>query len=72
LGGFPEIPVMEDLDLIRKLSKHGTICIAKEPALTSPRRWEQGGLVRTFLRHQIMLAAHSLHLPASWIAKMRH
>lgn len=71
IGGFPEIPVMEDLDFIRKLSKLGTIRIAQETALTSPRRWQKGGLVRTFIRHQVMLTAHSLHFPAHWIVKMR-
>lgn len=71
LGGFPEIPVMEDLQLIRSLSKLGNIRITEEPALTSPRRWEQGGLVRTFIRHQLMLIAHALRLPAAWIVKMR-
>lgn len=71
IGGFPEIPVMEDLDFIRRLSGLGTIRITREPALTSPRRWQNGGLVRTFIRHQAMLAAHSLHLPARWIVKMR-
>lgn len=70
-GGFPEVPVMEDLDLIRSLTKFGAIHIAKEAALTSPRRWEEGGLVRTFLRHQLMLAAHTWRLPAKWIVKMR-
>ena len=71
-GGFPEIPVMEDLNMIRKLSKLGTVSIAKDPAYTSPRRWQEGGLVRTFIRHQLMLAAHTLHLPTSWIVKLRH
>lgn len=71
IGGFPESPVMEDLDFICRLSKLGTIRIAQEPALTSPRRWQNGGLVRTFIRHQMMLAAHSLHFPARWIVKMR-
>ncbi|MEP2775427.1 MAG: TIGR04283 family arsenosugar biosynthesis glycosyltransferase [Luteolibacter sp.] len=71
VGGFPEIPVMEDLNLIRRLSRLGTLRIAPESALTSPRRWQQGGLVRTFIRHQLMLAAHTMNLPARWIAKMR-
>ena len=70
-GGYPEVPVMEDLQLIRKLSKLGTIRIAPEPVYTSPRRWKQGGLVRTFIRHQLMLTAHTLRMPTSWIAKMR-
>ncbi|MGJ8644256.1 MAG: TIGR04283 family arsenosugar biosynthesis glycosyltransferase [Luteolibacter sp.] len=71
IGGFPENPVMEDLDFIRKLSKLGSIRIAQDSALTSPRRWQKGGLVRTFIRHQVMLAAHSLHFPTRWIVKMR-
>lgn len=71
LGGFPDWPVMEDIHLIRKARKAGTIRIAKETALTSPRRWENGGLARTFIRHQMMLILYRSGLPFRLISRRR-
>ncbi len=52
LGGFREIPIMEDVDLMRRL-KHagGRIAILPERAVTSARRWEQEGILFTTLRN---------------------
>lgn len=48
-GGFPDIPLMEDIALSRRLKRHGPPLCLKERALTSGRRWEQGGVFRTIL-----------------------
>ncbi|MBW2605548.1 MAG: TIGR04283 family arsenosugar biosynthesis glycosyltransferase [Deltaproteobacteria bacterium] len=55
VGGFPEVPVAEDLFLIRRLSKYGRIRITPAHALTSARRWQTLGLFRTTLINQIIL-----------------
>ncbi len=68
---FPEWPVMEDLHIIRRLKRIGRIYIAKEAARTSQRRWEKRGTTRTFLRHQLMIAAYYIGVPAAHIAKLR-
>lgn len=48
-GRFPEIPLMEDIALSRRLKVYGRpLCIAHRLA-TSGRRWEQHGLWRTML-----------------------
>lgn len=70
-GRFPDWPVMEDLHLIRALKRIGRVRIAPSSARTSARRWETGGTVRTFLRHQLMLAAYHLGVPAGHIARIR-
>jgi len=71
LGGYPEMPVLEDIHFIRHLKKIGRVRTARESALTSPRRWQHGGVVRTFIRHQLMLAAYYLKIPPRHIARMR-
>ncbi|YCM43581.1 TIGR04283 family arsenosugar biosynthesis glycosyltransferase [Verrucomicrobiaceae bacterium 227] len=71
LGGFPDWPVLEDLHLVRQLKRLGHLRLATEAISTSPRRWQKGGTVRTFLRHQLMLAAYHLRLPPRLIAKLR-
>lgn len=47
LGGYPDIPLMEDIafsQLCRKVSRPVTI---NEPLITSSRRWEEQGILRT-------------------------
>lgn len=48
-GGFPEIPLMEDLALSRTLNARGRPLCLRSPVLTSSRRWERRGIVRTIL-----------------------
>lgn len=39
LGGFINVPVMEDYDFCRKLERAGKTVAIKSPAITSSRRW---------------------------------
>ncbi|MEC9492883.1 TIGR04283 family arsenosugar biosynthesis glycosyltransferase [Flexistipes sp.] len=51
-GGFLEIPVFEDVDLVRKLKKSGAkIHILKETVTTSSRRWESEGILKATMRN---------------------
>ncbi len=57
VGGFPEIPLMEDIALARALKKCGPPLCLKQRVLTSSRRWEQHGILRTiFLMWRLRLA----------------
>jgi rSAM/selenodomain-associated transferase 2/rSAM/selenodomain-associated transferase 1 len=47
LGGFPEIPVMEDWELVRRLRRLGHIEILSARAPTSARSFLEQGVVRT-------------------------
>lgn len=49
VGGFPEIPLMEDLALSRALKRLGPPLCLRERVTTSSRRWERGGIARTIL-----------------------
>ena len=48
-GGYPDIPLMEDLALCRQLSRQNRPNCFIDPVVTSSRRWEQRGIVRTIL-----------------------
>ena len=48
-GGFPEIPLMEDVALSRALRRRGRALCLREPVVTSSRRWESRGVWRTIL-----------------------
>jgi len=55
MGGFKEIALLEDLELVRRLRKMGRIALLATPALTSPRRWQRFGVVRTTVMNQLIL-----------------
>ena len=49
IGGFPNLPLMEDVALSKALKAHGVPYCSRLTVQTSPRRWQQGGIVRTVL-----------------------
>lgn len=55
MGGFKEIALLEDLELVRRLRKMGKITLLAAPALTSPRRWQRLGFVRTTVINQLIV-----------------
>lgn len=55
IGGFKNIPIMEDVELmkrIKKMKKH--IVILKDKVIASPRRWEQEGMFYYSLKNKII------------------
>jgi len=48
-GGFDDIPLMEDVALCKRLRAQCRPHIASPAVVTSSRRWEEGGIVRTVL-----------------------
>jgi rSAM/selenodomain-associated transferase 2 len=56
LTGYKNIPLMEDVDFIGRMKKLGRITILEHRALTSGRRWDANGLIRTAaINHAVML-----------------
>jgi rSAM/selenodomain-associated transferase 2 len=49
VGGFPNWPLMEDIELARRLREAGQLKIIPAPMLASARKWESGGVLRTYL-----------------------
>ena len=49
-GGFPDIPLMEDIELSRRLLRTGRPACLAARVTTSGRRWEAHGVWRTILR----------------------
>ena len=57
MGGFPNLPIMEDLEFVRQLRSQGQMVIAPISVITSGRRWKRLGILRTTLINQIMILA---------------
>ncbi len=47
LGGFADLPLMEDIELSKRLKILGLPACVKTPVVTSARRWQQHGVWRT-------------------------
>lgn len=70
IGGFKEIPLMEDVDLMRRIKKaEDKICILPLKVKTSPRRWEKEGILRCTLRNWSLIALYYLGFPPEKLAK---
>jgi hypothetical protein len=67
-GGFPEMPIAEDLFFVRLMSKQGRIAIAPAHAITSGRRWKEMGVLRTTLINQLILAGFALGISPETLA----
>lgn len=57
VDGFSEIPLMEDIEMCKKLKKKDSPLCLKQRVVTSSRRWEENGIWRTIiLMWQLRLA----------------
>ncbi len=69
MGGFPEIPILEDFEFVRRLRHHGRIEVAPAPIITSARRWMRLGIWRTTMINQVVTIAYFLGVPLSRLAR---
>lgn len=62
IGGFPNLAIMEDFELIRQLKKRGKITIIPAKIITSARRWEKIGIWKTTLINQLIIIGYYLKI----------
>jgi hypothetical protein len=58
--GFPDLPIMEDVALVRRLRRYGRIAIVPAAVVTSARRWRERGVWRTTFINQACLWGYFL------------
>jgi rSAM/selenodomain-associated transferase 2 len=68
LAGFPEIPILEDYEFVRRLRRLGRVAIVPARAVTSARRWQQCGVIRTTLLNKVILLAYRLSVSPGRLA----
>lgn len=68
VGGFADWPILEDVEIVRRLKRHGRVVIALPHAQTSGRRWQELGLWRTFWINQLVLAGYAFGFPKDRLA----
>ncbi|MDP2689529.1 MAG: TIGR04283 family arsenosugar biosynthesis glycosyltransferase, partial [Deltaproteobacteria bacterium] len=62
-GGFNKLPLMEDVDCVKRLRRHGRIVLLDKPVTTSPRRWERKGALAVTLKNLAILSLYFAGVP---------
>ncbi len=70
LGGYRDIPLMEDVDLVRRIKRTGHMTVLTRKAVTSARRWAGGGWIRVSLLNQLIMVLFRLGVDPGRLAKM--
>jgi len=70
VGGFPTIALMEDVALSKKLKTLGKVACLQDELITSSRRWEHHGIVKTVLLMWKLRLLYWLGINPEKLAKM--
>jgi len=73
IGGVPDVPVMEDVDLVHAMKQRGKLALLSLPATTSARRYLEGGVGRVSVTHFLAFAGWALNVDrerlAGWLRR---
>jgi len=70
LGGYPDWPILEDLDFARRLKHHGKTVLIDSPVITSPRRQEGRGILRNIVTNWVIWALFFAGVSPHRLAKL--
>lgn len=72
IGGYPEVPLLEDVLLVRAIKKRGRLLFYPRPAITSARRWEKQGYLKTTLVNWTTMILWRFGVSLETLASFRH
>jgi rSAM/selenodomain-associated transferase 2 len=70
VGGYRDIPLMEDVDMVERLKAAGTIVMLAQQAVTAARRWEREGWLYTSARNQLIMLLYRMGADPRRLARM--
>ncbi len=70
LGGFRKIPILEDLDLTRRLRRAGKVVKVKPILTTSARRFQNNGIAKQTILDLAILLAYYLGISLDWLGRL--
>jgi GT2 family glycosyltransferase len=68
-GGYPDLGIMEDVVLIRRLSRLARIVRFRTPLVTDARRWAREGPIHASLRNLALLSLYLAGAAPDWLAR---
>jgi rSAM/selenodomain-associated transferase 2 len=63
VGGFAEIPIMEDVEFVRRMRRRAALFRSPLPVVTSARRWERDGWIARTARHLVLIVLYFCGVP---------
>jgi rSAM/selenodomain-associated transferase 2 len=69
MGGYDDLPLMEDVEFIRRLRKRGKLAFIPVPVITSSRRYAITGALRAILKNKLVLFGYYLKIPPARLAQ---
>lgn len=63
IGGFPKVPIMEDVLFTQQLRKMGKTIVLPDKITVSARRWEKNGIIKTTLLFNLIIILFLLKVP---------
>jgi rSAM/selenodomain-associated transferase 2 len=69
-GGFSDIPIMEDVDFVRRIGREDALFRSPLPVLTSARRWERDGWIARSVRHLILIVLYFGGVPPARLLRL--
>ena len=73
IGGFPEIPILEEMEFSKALRRLGKTTLITPHIHISARRWETKGIIRTTINNWLIMLLYFLKFPPLQLAKLyRH
>jgi len=70
IGGFPKVPLMEDVEFFRQLYRSGRVTYSDKRILVSPRRYEAIGRTRLTLAYGFIATLYIFGVPLSMLASI--
>jgi rSAM/selenodomain-associated transferase 2 len=70
VGGFPEVPLMEDVEFFRRLRCVGRVMCSHKRILANPRRYETIGRVRLTMAYGLIATLYSFGVPLPKLASI--
>ena len=70
LRGYADLPIMEDVDLVRRLRRRGRLFRSAQPAVTSARRWDRDGWIGCTARHLALIALYFCGVPPDRLVRL--
>jgi hypothetical protein len=70
VGGYPDVPILEDVELYRRAGRLGSMRQLPAVIRTSPRRWQRNGAWRTTVVYTAILALYRFGVPIDRLARL--
>ena len=69
LGGYDDVPFMEDVRMVQVLRKRGRLAILPQAVHTSGRRWQRDGVLYTTVRNIVLITLYFCGVPPATLQR---